>query len=111
MTTAVPSVSKVGFRGRAKYVDVKLKCTREYVERGVIELKYVGTKEQMADILTKRLQTPMVTKFVEKVLSKKCERRSNFSQQALMGECVKLNIALILERSYVLTVRHYIASE
>ena len=68
--SAMRAASKVGFRGRSDHVDIELKCTPEYVERGVIELKYVGTKEQMADILTKRLQTPLVTKFVEKVLSK-----------------------------------------
>ena len=33
-------------------------------------MKYVSTKEQRANILTKRLQAPLVTKFVEKVLSK-----------------------------------------
>ena len=70
VTTAVPSVSKVGFRGRAKYVDVKLKCTREYVERGVIELKYVSMKKHVADVLTNRLQTPLLTKGAEKMLSK-----------------------------------------
>ena len=77
-----------------------LKCTREYVEREVIECKCVGTKEQMADILTKRLQTPMVTKFVEKVLSNWCECSSDFSQHALMGEHAEFNVVMILERSY-----------
>ena len=66
----IQATSKVGFRGRIVHVDIKLKCTPEYVERGVIELKYVKTKEQMAHILTKRSQTPLVTNFVEKVLSK-----------------------------------------
>ena len=36
----------------------------------VIETNYVNMKEHMADILTSRLQTPLVTKFVEMVLPK-----------------------------------------
>ena len=64
------AASKVGFRGHTKQVDIKLKCTREHVERGAIEWRHVSTKEKMADILTKRLQTPLVTKFFEKALSK-----------------------------------------
>ena len=67
---AIQAASKVGFGGRTKHVDIKLKCMREYVGNGTIALKYVSTKEQMTDILTKRLHKPLVAKFVEKVLSK-----------------------------------------
>ena len=52
----VQAASYVGFRGRSKH---KLECTREYVVRAVIELKYVSTKDKIADIPTKRLQTPL----------------------------------------------------
>lgn len=33
-------------------------------------MKYVSTRKQMVGILTDRLQTPLVTKFFEKVLTK-----------------------------------------
>ena len=78
MTIAVPSMhipksDSEGVPNTPEYVDIELKCTHEYVERGAIEpieLKYASTKEPMADIPTKRLQTPLVPKFVEKVPSK-----------------------------------------
>ena len=69
----IQAASKVGFRECTNHVDIKLKCTREYVERGAIEpieLKYASTKEPLADVPTKRLQTPLVPRFVEKVPSK-----------------------------------------
>ena len=66
---AIQAASRIGFGGRTKHVDIKLKCTREYVERGLIEVKYVCSKEQKADILTKRIQKPLVAKFVKSVLS------------------------------------------
>ena len=67
---AIQAASKVGFGGRTKHVDIKLKCMREYVGNGTIALKYVSTEEQMADILTKRLHKPLVAKFLERVLSR-----------------------------------------
>ena len=97
----IQAASHVGFRGRIKHVDIKLECTREYVEKEVIELKYVSTKEQVADILTKRLQTPLVTNFVEKVLSNKCELSSDLSPSALVGDCAELDMVLVMERSFL----------
>ena len=67
---AIQADSKVGFGGRTKHVDIKLKCVREYVGNGTMALQYVGAKEQMADILTKGLHKNLVAKFVEKVLSR-----------------------------------------
>ena len=32
---SIQAASKVGFRGRTRHVDMKLKCTRKYVEKGV----------------------------------------------------------------------------
>ncbi|CAM9672987.1 unnamed protein product, partial [Choristocarpus tenellus] len=44
-----------GFNGRTMHVDIKLKCTREYVNKGIFRVKYIPTTLQLADILTKRL--------------------------------------------------------
>ena len=66
---AIQAAFRNGFGGRPKHVDIKLKCTHEYVERGLIEVRYVCSKEQRADILTKSIQKPLVAKFVELVLS------------------------------------------
>lgn len=40
---------------RSKHIDVKFHFTRECIERGELVIKYVGTQEQRADILTKAL--------------------------------------------------------
>ncbi|CAK9821231.1 Retrovirus-related Pol polyprotein from transposon TNT 1-94 [Anthophora plagiata] len=41
---------------RSKHIDVKYHFTREVVNRGEIEIKYIQSKEQLADIFTKPLQ-------------------------------------------------------
>ncbi|CAK9820237.1 Retrovirus-related Pol polyprotein from transposon TNT 1-94 [Anthophora quadrimaculata] len=41
---------------RSKHIDVKYHFTRDVVNRGEIEIKYVQSKEQLADIFTKPLQ-------------------------------------------------------
>jgi hypothetical protein len=40
---------------RSKHIDVKFHFIREHVEKGRVELVYVGTQDQLADILTKAL--------------------------------------------------------
>ncbi len=50
------SARTIGFNGRTRHVDVKLKFTRQECERGYIELQYVPTDQQLADGLTKRLR-------------------------------------------------------
>ena len=64
---AIQAASRIGFGGRTKHVDIKLKCTHEYVERGLIEAKCICSKEQRVDILTKRIKKPLVAKFVKSV--------------------------------------------
>ena len=59
----IQAATTTGFNGRTKHVDVKLKCSREYVRRGLFEVKYVSTQDQLADIFTKRLRGPPVAKF------------------------------------------------
>ena len=68
---AIQSASKIGFEGRTKHVDAKLKCTRKYVQNGVVELEYVPSVNQSADIFTKRLRKRAVMAFVDSVLSRK----------------------------------------
>ncbi len=45
------------FHQRTKHVDIKYHFIREQYENGVIDLQYVGTENQLADILTKPLET------------------------------------------------------
>lgn len=41
--------------GRSKHIDMRFHFIRNCVERGEIEVRYVRTQEQRADILTKPL--------------------------------------------------------
>lgn len=45
------------FHGRSKHIDIRYHFIRECVERGEIEVKYVSTNEQRADVLTKAMAT------------------------------------------------------
>ena len=40
---------------RTKHVEMKYRYVREMVQRRVVELRYVSTNEQIADVLTKPL--------------------------------------------------------
>lgn len=40
---------------RSKHIDVKLHVIRDYAQSGQIEVKFIGTNEQLGDILTKPL--------------------------------------------------------
>ncbi len=53
---AIISAKTMGFSGRTRHVDVKLKFTRQEHELGNIVLHYVPTDQQLADGLTKRLK-------------------------------------------------------
>jgi hypothetical protein len=43
------------FHDRSKYIEIHYHFIRDYVQRGFVELQYISTKEQVADILTKAL--------------------------------------------------------
>ena len=43
------------FHERSKHIDIKYHYIRECVENGKIQIEFVRTEEQMADLLTKAL--------------------------------------------------------
>ena len=43
------------FHDRSKHIDIRCHFIRDYVQRGVVQLQYTPTGEQMVDILTKAL--------------------------------------------------------
>lgn len=45
------------FHGRSKHIDIRYHFIRECVGRGEIEVKYVSSNEQRADVLTKAMAT------------------------------------------------------
>ncbi|CAM9961766.1 unnamed protein product, partial [Choristocarpus tenellus] len=52
---AIQASRITSFNGRTTHVDMKLKCTREYVDQGLFHVEYVPTSKHLADILTKSL--------------------------------------------------------
>ena len=52
-------------------------------------MKYINTKALMTGIFTKKLLKPLVTKFIEKVLWKWSDHMSEYSQHAIIEECLK----------------------
>lgn len=64
------AVSKTGIKGeRTKHVDVKYKFVTETVEAGTVQLKWVPTAQQQADILTKALARPLFERFRKDIMS------------------------------------------
>ena len=43
------------FHDRSKQIEIRYHFIRDYVQRGVVELRYISTDEQVADILAKSL--------------------------------------------------------
>jgi hypothetical protein len=43
------------FHDRSKHIEIYYHFIRDYVQRGAVELQYISTEEQVADILTKAL--------------------------------------------------------
>ncbi len=50
----IVSTKTIGFSGRTRHVDDKLKFTRQECQQGHIELQYIPTNRQLADGLTKK---------------------------------------------------------
>nr|GEZ34858.1 reverse transcriptase [Tanacetum cinerariifolium] len=52
---------------RTKYIDVRYHFTKDHVEKGTIELYFVGTEYQLADLFTKSLSEALFKFLVEKL--------------------------------------------
>ena len=44
------------FHERSKHIEIRYHFIRDYVQRGAVEIQYISTDEQVADILTKSLE-------------------------------------------------------
>jgi len=52
---------------RAKHIDIKHHFIRERVERGEVELKYISTKDMLADIFTKQVPREAFVRFRQRL--------------------------------------------
>lgn len=59
----------IGRRGISKHVNVNLKCTRGYVQEELIGLELAQPRNQLANIFTKRIRTPLLFRKVSRVSS------------------------------------------
>ena len=55
--SAIAIAKNDGYQSRAKHINIRHHFVREQVKMGNIHLKYIETKEQLADYLTKPLPT------------------------------------------------------
>lgn len=55
--SAIRLVKNPEFHQRTKHIDIKYHFVRETLNNGVIDIQYVGTKDQIADVLTKSLKS------------------------------------------------------
>ena len=55
------------FHARTKHIDIRYHFIREAVENGTITLKYVPSKENLADVFTKALPRNEFEHFVKKL--------------------------------------------
>ena len=56
------------FHDRSKHIDIRCHFVRDCVQRGVVQLRYTPTGEQLADILTKALGRTKFDYFREKMV-------------------------------------------
>ncbi|CAN0510433.1 unnamed protein product, partial [Discosporangium mesarthrocarpum] len=68
---ALQAAAITGFYGRTKHVDIKLKCTREYINDRSFDVQFVPTTKQVADIFIKRLRKSEILVFIDSVLSRR----------------------------------------
>jgi hypothetical protein len=55
------------FHDRSKHIEIRYHFIRDYVQRGAVELQYISTEEQVADILTKALNMGKFVFFRDKL--------------------------------------------
>ena len=55
------------FHGKSKHLEIKYHYIRDMVQRGVVELRYISTDEQIVDIVTKPLSRGKYEYFRDKL--------------------------------------------
>ena len=66
-TGAISIVSNLVNHSRTKHIDVRYHFIREHAANGTIELHYVPTEKQLADIFTKPLDETTFNRLVSEI--------------------------------------------
>ena len=69
--SAIRLVRNPEFHQRTKHIDIKFQFVREQQTKGAIDVKYIGTADQRADIFTKSLAAPRFQRLRESIGVKK----------------------------------------
>ena len=52
---------------KTKHINIQYHFIREYITNNIIQLSYISTKEQLADMLTKALSRPTFKNLVKQI--------------------------------------------
>jgi hypothetical protein len=55
------------FHDKSKHIEIRYHYIRDMVQRGAVKLQYVGTDEQVADVLTKPMSRVKIEYFRDKL--------------------------------------------
>ena len=58
--TALKLVNNPEFHKRSKHIDIKYYFIRDIINKGLMEIVYINTKEQLADPLTKAIISALI---------------------------------------------------
>ena len=61
--SAIESTRNPTHHAQRKHIDIKLCYVREYVQKKLLQLEYINTLNQVADVFTKPLDTTKFNKF------------------------------------------------
>lgn len=64
-SSAIKLSENLVMHGRSKHIDVRFHFLQDLVKDGVIELVFCGTKEQLADVMTKPLKLEDFLRLIE----------------------------------------------
>ena len=65
--SAINLSKNLEYHARTKHIDIQYHFVRDFIEREIIELKYVCTKKQLVDALTKTIDINSFRSFCKKV--------------------------------------------
>ena len=80
--SAIAIAMNNGYQSRAKHIDIIYHFIREQVQRGNVEIKYIESKDQLADFLTKAISTKQLQKFVRKSNVRNCTSRGSVAMKS-----------------------------
>ncbi|PKU78591.1 Retrovirus-related Pol polyprotein from transposon TNT 1-94 [Dendrobium catenatum] len=61
------------YHGRSKHIDTRYHFIRSYIEKKQIEVEYIRTEEQLADIFTKSLGRVKFIEMIKNIGLKSCK--------------------------------------